>query len=60
MDKKKMKLYESENFKCYAPEDHCLFCDKCKDLFWDYTNGPYLFFCDDGLTYPECRKKTNG
>lgn len=23
----------------------CVFCDHC-NVFWDYTNGPYLFLCD--------------
>lgn len=28
------------------PTTHCVFCKHCKDLFWDYTNGPYMFMCD--------------
>lgn len=23
----------------------CIFCKHCECL-WDYTNGPYVFFCD--------------
>ena len=25
----------------------CIFCKHC-DVFWDYTNGPYLLVCDEG------------
>lgn len=24
----------------------CVFCEHCTDVFWDYTNGPYMLFCD--------------
>lgn len=23
----------------------CIFCKHCNTI-WDYTNGPYMFFCD--------------
>jgi hypothetical protein len=29
----------------------CIFCKHC-DVIWDYTNGPYCFFCD--LNRAEC------
>lgn len=29
-----------------APEKACLFCEHCTDVFWDYTGGPYLMFCE--------------
>ena len=25
----------------------CIFCDHCHAV-WDYENGPYLMFCDEG------------
>lgn len=28
------------------PDNCCAFCRHCTDLFYDYTNGPYLFICD--------------
>ena len=34
----------------YSVEAHprsCFFCDHLTDIFWDYTNGPYLFITDD-------------
>lgn len=29
----------------------CILCKHC-NCIWDYTNGPYMFFCD--LDRPEC------
>ena len=29
-----------------APDTCCLFCKHCDDIFWDYTNGPYLLSCE--------------
>lgn len=26
------------------PEKHCVFCEHCTDLLFDYTDGPYMFF----------------
>ena len=43
-----MKLYECEFYSVMAHERSCLFCDHCTDVFWDYENGPYMFFCDAG------------
>ena len=28
------------------PDKHCVFCNHCTDIFWDYTNGPYIVLCD--------------
>lgn len=33
----------------WCPPKACVFCDHCKDIFWDYTNGPYMIFCDIDL-----------
>lgn len=39
----------STPIKHYAvPEHHCLVCACCKDVFYDSTNGPYLWFCAFG------------
>lgn len=32
-----------------APDKSCLFCKHCTDVYWDYTNGPYLLCCDKNL-----------
>lgn len=28
------------------PENDCVFCSHCTDIFWDYTNGIYLKVCE--------------
>ena len=41
------RIYEIEgHMRCKCPEKACVFCDHCTDVFWDYTNGPYMVFCD--------------
>ena len=61
------KLYECVNGKVYKlPPNHCVFCEHCADLIYDYTNGPYCFFCDlsnetDCYEYETCGHfKDNG
>ena len=44
-----MKEYKCEYYKVMAHERSCFFCRKCTDIWWDYTNGPYMFFCEDGI-----------
>lgn len=45
------------DFKCddgYTyrfPDGHCSGCKNCTDVFWDYTNGPYMFICNIGENY---------
>ena len=29
-----------------VPAKCCCFCEHCNDIFWDFTNGPYMFLCD--------------
>lgn len=48
-----MREYECEFYKVLAPVGSCLFCDHCRDVFWDYSNGPYLFLCDVGADTTE-------
>lgn len=33
-------------FRILALPNTCFFCEKCADIFWDYSNGPYMFICD--------------
>lgn len=48
------KIYEIEpGFKVGAHKRSCLFCRHCRDLWWDYTNGPYMFLCDFDDVEPE-------
>ena len=36
---------------------NCLICKHCTDIFWDYTHGPYMVYCEkaysDGSDLPE-------
>lgn len=42
------RLYALEpGLEMWCPETSCVFCAKLRDLVYDYTNGPYLFFCED-------------
>lgn len=34
-------------WKVYAPENSCLFCDHCTDIFYD-SGGIYATLCDIG------------
>lgn len=44
-----MKPFKCENGKIYmAPDQHCIFCKHCTDIFYDYTHGPYMFPCNKG------------
>ncbi len=61
MSKIKKRPYECEFYKVLAPDKSCLFCKHCCDVFYDYTNGPYMFFCNtDGDTnqgaFANCNK----
>ena len=42
-----VKPFECANGSVYLlPKSHCGFCKHCFDILYDYTNGPYMFFCD--------------
>lgn len=34
-------------YKCHPK--CCLFCQHCADVFYDYTNGPYMTLCELNL-----------
>lgn len=40
-----MRRYECEYYSVMAPPKHCLFCDHCTDVFYDF-DGPYMFLCN--------------
>lgn len=40
------RVYDGKNFKVRARPNSCFFCKHLTDIVWDYTNGPYMFFCD--------------
>ena len=29
----------------------CLICKHCTDIFWDYTHGPYMLFCEKACNF---------
>ena len=42
-----MREYKCSDGRTYIVSDrHCLFCDHCTDIFWDYTHGIYLMLCN--------------
>jgi len=40
------KVYECDEYKCDAHPRGCMFCKHSTDVFYDYTNGPYMIICD--------------
>lgn len=41
-----MRRYECEHYSLMAPDESCFFCGHCTDIWFDYANGPYMFWCD--------------
>lgn len=58
MEKSKQDyIFVCENGKTYGiPKDTkcCLICKHCKDIWYDYMNGPYMFFCNLNEDTNEC------
>ena len=43
------KIFACDNGRSYRfPAQHCLFCDNCTHVLYDYTHGPYMWLCDIG------------
>ena len=40
------KIYECDEYKCDAHPRGCFFCKHSTDVFYDFTNGPYMIVCD--------------
>ena len=40
------RVYRCEYYTVKAHPRSCFFCEHLTDIFWDYTNGPYVFFCE--------------
>lgn len=40
------EVYECDEYKCDAHPNGCMFCKHSTDVFYDYTNGPYMIVCD--------------
>lgn len=46
-NKENMAPWKCVNGHAYMVfKNSCVFCEHC-DIVWDYTNGPYLFLCDE-------------
>ena len=41
--------YECGSYILIAHKKSCEFCQHLTDTFWDFTNGPYMYFCDKGV-----------
>lgn len=42
-----MKKFKCANGYTYVVKDRtCLVCKHCTDILYDYTNGPYMAFCE--------------
>ena len=56
--KMELKPFKCDNGCVYkVPKNHCVFCDHCTDIFYDYTNGPYMFICElDCVDFETCGK----
>lgn len=44
---RKYQITNGPTILCKNDKD-CLFCTHCTDVFWDYSNGPYMIICDLG------------
>lgn len=47
---------------CWCPAKSCVFCDHCTDIYYDYSNGPYIFACelDEGKSVDDDFHTDNG
>ena len=51
------KVYECDDYKCDAHPRGCLFCKHSTDVWWDFTNGPYMIMCDIDTEGKELTRK---
>ena len=51
------KVYECDDYKCDAHTRGYLFCKHSTDVWWDYTNGPYMIMCDIDTEGKELTRK---
>ena len=51
------KRFECDDYACMAHPNGCFFCEHLDDVFWDYTHGPYKFFCDQGISEEDIKEK---
>lgn len=50
-------MYRKEvGFRTYVCKEHCIVCKHCTDIYYDATNGPYMFFCEFNEELEDCNK----
>lgn len=48
------EIYECDYYICDCHKYSCLHCKHCSDVWFDYSNGPYMFQCNnESLTKDE-------
>ena len=45
IDVKEPREFEGDGYILIANSHSCPFCAYCTDIYYDYTNGPYWFYC---------------
>lgn len=47
LDKSELtRIYKGPGYTVKAHPKSCFFCQHLTDIWWDYTNGPYMFMCE--------------
>lgn len=46
MNEEFTRVFHGDGYSVKARPNSCFFCKHLTDIVWDYTNGPYMFFCD--------------
>lgn len=54
------KEFKGEGYTVLAHPRSCFFCRHCTDIFYDYTNGPYMFICDIDSTSAQIESGLRG
>ena len=42
-------VFEGDHYTVTANRRSCFFCEHCTDIWFDYTVGPYMFHCEQGI-----------
>ena len=43
------KEFKGEGYIVMAHPKSCFFCEHCTDIIYDYSNGPYMFICNNNI-----------
>lgn len=47
------EVFVFDEYIVRANRRSCFGCTHCTDIWYDYTNGPYMFHCDRGVDEKE-------